>query len=124
MRSRFSLILTGILALPPLALAQGMQAGGMDTGTTAADRRISEAVRAAIAHERGADMIRITTDNGVVSLVGAVPSDTERAELVRAAKATSGVKSVDDQITTSAGSSTNPQTRGLPPSSPTTPTTP
>lgn len=67
-----------------------------------ADRAITQKIRQALMDDdslsTNAKNIKIITVNGVVTLRGPVNSDREKNEIGKKAKATMGVKNVDNQI--------------------------
>jgi hyperosmotically inducible protein len=73
-----------------------------DQGESAADRETTQHVRQSVMkHDElstNAKNVKIITREGVVTLRGPVASEQEKATLVQAAKATTGVKSVDSEV--------------------------
>jgi osmotically-inducible protein OsmY len=68
----------------------------------AKDAALKLRVTAAMAEQAGANVFRIGTDvrAGVVTLNGTVPTDQVKQTVVRAAAGVSGVKRVDNHLTT------------------------
>jgi hyperosmotically inducible periplasmic protein len=90
---------------PPQLIAESQTGDAptpMDQGTSAADVKVTQSVRQALtANDKlsiNAQNVKIITRDGVVTLRGAVNDAHENATVVAAAKATSGVKRVDDQL--------------------------
>jgi hypothetical protein len=71
-------------------------------GESAADREITQHVRQSVMkHDElstNAKNVKIITRDGLVTLRGPVASEQEKSTLVQAAKATTGVKSVDSEV--------------------------
>jgi osmotically-inducible protein OsmY len=121
-RFRFTRI-SSLLAVPAIALALQTRADSlqpprilvgandtaqeapltpMDQGTSAADVRITKAVRETLTSDEtlsiDAQNVKIITRDGVVTLRGQVKSSAEKTAVAMAAKRTAGVKRVEDQL--------------------------
>lgn len=74
----------------------------MDQGTSPEDVRVTQSLRQALTGNDTLSLngqnVKIITRDGVVTLRGPVKDARERAAIVAAAKATAGVKRVDDQL--------------------------
>jgi hyperosmotically inducible protein len=70
------------------------------TGRYVDDAGITSAVKAKLIGDRDVHSmdVHVETDNGVVTLTGSVRSEAERADAVRIARDTSGVKRVIDRM--------------------------
>lgn len=99
------MVLAGLLAGPawaaqPGARTTGAYENGNWAGASPADT-VTTNVRAQLAGDRllkGAVITVATSPNGVVTLVGDVPSVTAKTEAVALARATPGVAEVRDQL--------------------------
>ena len=73
-----------------------------DQAENEADRTITQQIRQQVFKEddlsKDAKNVRIVTVDGVVTLRGPVQTEAERAEIDNVAKATEGVKRVDNQL--------------------------
>lgn len=102
-------LLVAVVATPVLVMAAGADADTpSSTGRTAAprdtaastDRAITADVQAKLASVQGIDAnrIKVTTVDGVVKLEGIVRNETQRANVLKAAKDTRGVTAVSDEL--------------------------
>ena len=70
-----------------------------------ADWEITTHVKSAIMSDSslsaGAKLVSVSTTNGVVTLIGSVPTKQDRERIVKLAKETRGVTKVDNQIAVS-----------------------
>jgi osmotically-inducible protein OsmY len=93
---------------PPMLIAGddtvegGSKLTPMDQGTSVEDVRVTQTVRQALTKNDqlsiNAQNVKVITRDGVVTLRGPVKDAREKARVVAAAKATAGVKRVDDQL--------------------------
>ena len=93
---------------PPMLIAGedtvegGAKLTPMDQGTSAEDVRVTQSVRQALTQNEklsvNAQNVKVITRDGVVTLRGPVKDAREKLQVVAAAKATAGVKRVDDQL--------------------------
>ena len=92
---------------PPMLLAGDTAEGGseltpMDQGTSPEDVRVTQSLRQALTKNDQLSVngqnVKIITRDGVVTLRGPVKDAKEKAAIAAAAKATAGVKRVDDQL--------------------------
>jgi osmotically-inducible protein OsmY len=92
---------------PPMLLTGDTAEGGseltpMDQGTSAEDVRVTQSLRQALTKNDKLSVngqnVKIITRDGVVTLRGPVKDAKEKAAIAAAAKATAGVKRVDDQL--------------------------
>lgn len=91
----------------PLLIAGETVEGGaaltpMDQGTSREDVRVTQSIRQALTSNDNLSIngqnVKVITRDGVVTLRGPVKDAQEKATIVAAAKATAGVKRVDDQL--------------------------
>lgn len=77
--------------------------GTVSVDLTAADKAISDSIRNTLAANAvipiDFNQLRISTNNGVVTLAGSVPSNEQKALIQRTAENTSGVSRVINQLT-------------------------
>lgn len=113
------ILLSGVLAVVPVAahaddlkpptliagddtVEGGSKLTPMDQGTSAEDVRVTQTLRQALTKNEqlsvNAQNVKVITRDGVVTLRGPVKDAREKATVVAAAKATAGVKRVDDQL--------------------------
>lgn len=98
----------GDLDAPTLLAADTVEGGSaptpMDQGTSPADMRVTQSLRQALTANDGLSLngqnVKIITRDGVVTLRGPVKDAREKAAIVAMAKATAGVKRVEDQLET------------------------
>ena len=92
---------------PPKLFAGDTAEGGseltpMDQGTSPEDVRVTQSLRQALTKNDHLSVngqnVKIITRDGVVTLRGPVKDAKEKAAIAAAAKATAGVKRVDDQL--------------------------
>jgi len=92
---------------PPTLIAGETVEGGskltpMDQGTSPEDIRVTQSLRQMLTKNDQLSVngqnVKIITRDGVVTLRGPVKDAREKATVVAAAKATAGVKRVDDQL--------------------------
>lgn len=92
---------------PPTLIAGETVEGGskltpMDQGTSPEDIRVTQSLRQVLTKNDQLSVngqnVKIITRDGVVTLRGPVKDAREKATVVAAAKATAGVKRVDDQL--------------------------
>ena len=92
---------------PPMLLVGDTAEGGseltpMDQGTSPEDVRVTQSLRQALTKNDHLSVngqnVKIITRDGVVTLRGPVKDAKEKASIAAAAKATAGVKRVDDQL--------------------------
>src|SRR4029077_20566555 len=73
-----------------------------DQSENEADRTITQNIRRAVTADdslsTNAKNVKIITNNGMVTLLGPVKSEKEKAEIEAKAKQVAGVKSVDNQL--------------------------
>jgi len=74
----------------------------MDQGGSEADRTITQQIRKAVVANDdlsvNAQNVKIITRDGTVTLRGPVKTESEKTSIALAAKSTSGVKNVDNQL--------------------------
>jgi osmotically-inducible protein OsmY len=92
---------------PPTLIAGDTAEGGaaltpMDQGTSPQDVRVTQSLRQALTKSDQLSLsgrnVKIITRDGVVTLRGPVKDAREKAAIAATAKATAGVKRVDDQL--------------------------
>ena len=81
--------------------AKDTEAAAKKTGHVMSDAEITSAVKTKLAADEGvhATDIHVDSDKGVVTLTGSVRSDAEKADALRIARQTMGVKRVVDKLT-------------------------
>ena len=105
-----------LAAFVSLALVTGSAtvAGAADTkiGQKVDDTAVQAKVKAKLATERAKNLVSVNVDvkDGVVHLQGSVPTEADKAEAERLARATDGVSSVRNDLTVTSPSA-SPSTK-------------
>lgn len=92
--------LVGIVSRANLLQGLAVKKGAIGTEAKVDDKRVRSKLLEALQKEPWASQgtLNVVVDNGVVHLYGLVASDAEREALVVAAKATEGVRGVEDHL--------------------------
>lgn len=82
--------------------AEVMHNGAHDIGVTEADKSLARRIRFALMHDPAfsslESAVKLSVDNGKVTLQGSVKRQSDRSSLQNFIQGVSGVKSVDDQL--------------------------
>ena len=113
MRALFSAVFVLMLVAAPTLVAY---AADTSVGTKVDDTGITTKVKAKLTAERAKNLVSVHVDttDGVVHLQGTVPTEADKAEAERLARATDGVKDVQNNLTVAGGTTSSPS--GSPPS--------
>ena len=101
------LTFTAGVALPQPALAQSKPT----MGERVDDAQITAKVKSKLVAEHPSALVKVNVDtrDGVVHLSGIVPTESDRMKAEQIAKATSGVKTVMNDLKTETGGSASPK---------------
>lgn len=95
----------------------------MDKGLTETDRTLNDQIRIALkadtALSDASEKVTLSSDNGVVTLNGTVPTEKDKKDLESLVKSKAGVKKVENNLQIGPQASTS-SSRSMSPSSPTT----
>jgi hyperosmotically inducible periplasmic protein len=107
-------LLSAFVVLTMVA-GSALVAGAADTkvGKMAEDTAIHSKVKAKLTAESAKNLVKVNVDvkDGVVHLKGTVPTEADKAEAERLARATDGVKEVMNELTVSSSPSASPGTK-------------
>ena len=107
-----------LAAIVVLTLVTGpaLVAGADSLGTKLDDTAITTKVKAKLTTDKVKNLVKVhvETKDGVVNLAGTVPTEADKAEAERLARATDGVKDVQNNLTVAGGTTSSPS--GSPPS--------
>ena len=106
--------LLGAIVVLTMITGPAMVAGAADTkiGQKVDDTAIHTKVKAKLGTEHAKNLVRVNVDvkDGVVELKGTVPTEADKAEAERLARATDGVKEVKNELVI-ASPSASPSTK-------------
>jgi hyperosmotically inducible protein len=106
--------LLSAIVVVTMITGSAMVAGAADTkiGQKVDDAAIHTKVKAKLGTEHAKNLVRVNVDvkDGVVELKGSVPSEADKAEAERLARATDGVKEVRNELVV-ASPSASPSTK-------------
>ena len=103
--------LLGAMVILTLVIGPALVAGAADSiGTKLDDTAITTKVKAKLTTDKVKNLVKVhvETKDGVVHLAGTVPSESDKAEAERLARATDGVKDVTNDLTVSSPSGSPP----------------
>ena len=112
MKRLLSILIIIIAAAVTAGVPPAVQAQGRTPGQVVDDAAITTALKAKLVKERAKNLVAVNvdTDHGVVHLKGTVPTERDRAEAERLARATKGVVDVRNDLLVDAAAA-SPKTR-------------
>ena len=112
MKRMLSTLIIIIAAAVTAGVPPAVQAQGRTAGQIVDDAAITTALKAKLVKERAKNLVAVNvdTDHGVVHLKGTVPTERDRAEAERLARATKGVVDVKNDLLVDAAAA-SPKTR-------------
>ena len=100
MKRLLSILISAVAVTVAAGGAPAAQAQGRTVGRVVDDATITTALKAKLVKERAKNLVAVNvdTDHGVVHLKGTVPTERDRAEAERLARATKGVVDVRNDL--------------------------